>query len=527
MKRLLALLALLAFPAAALAQPAPSITVMDVAVAQDASSARVSIKRHGRLNGRPSSVSFSTTPGSASPGSDYQAVTGTVSFTASQTMAYATVPLLPAIAGEALEYFTVSVRPLTNARLYDGSGRVTIPASLAPATQTCHDGTVIPATSVCPPHIPPTDPTPEPSPTLAGLAPIADNFDTLRLLMPAWGDGQIPGTAAPDVVGAFRFNCTAGQVAAIDPIVNFGGRASHLHQFFGNVNVQPDSTYASLRANGASTCEPNNPATVSSLGIALNRSAYWMPAMLNGKGQVVLPDYVSIYYKRRPKSDPMVGANTSYPGHQGIAVDLPNGLKFVFGRDPTNPAGGQNGAYFNCDGPTATSGHFDNLEIAQANCPSTPTLVKQWDGSMLPTYNRIGMVISAPDCWDGKNLDSPNHRSHTSFGSYGYWGYYKCPPTHPYAIPGFLMGAWYTVAPDETYSLSSDSVMTPGLPRGSSAHADFFGAWSPVALKLWHDNCIDKLLSCSGFVLGNGKQALGAFGGPWNANPRLVPIPPQ
>ncbi|MBA3577282.1 MAG: hypothetical protein H0W39_06710 [Sphingomonas sp.] len=48
-----------------------------------------------------------------------------------------------------------------------------------------------------------------------------------------------------------------------------------------------------------------------------------------------------------------------------------------------------------------------------------------------------------------------------------------------------------------------------------------------VALNLWHDNCIDKLLSCSGFVLGNGKQALGAFGGPWNATPRLVPIPPQ
>jgi hypothetical protein len=29
-----------------------------------------------------------------------------------------------------------------------------------------------------------------------------------------------------------------------------------------------------------------------------------MPAMLNGVGGVVRPDFVSIYYKRRPSSDP-------------------------------------------------------------------------------------------------------------------------------------------------------------------------------------------------------------------------------
>ena len=38
----------------------------------------------------------------------------------------------------------------------------------------------------------------------------------------------------------------------------------------------------------------------------LNRSGYWMPAMLNGAGYVVRPDYVMIYYKRRPATDPIV-----------------------------------------------------------------------------------------------------------------------------------------------------------------------------------------------------------------------------
>jgi hypothetical protein len=44
---------------------------------------------------------------------------------------------------------------------------------------------------------------------------------------------------------------------------------------------------------------------------------------------------------------------------------------------------------------------------------------------------------------------------------------------------------------------------------------------------MWTDNCIDKMLNCSGGDLGNGKQLAGAsqpaYG--WNIPQRLVPIP--
>jgi hypothetical protein len=77
------------------------------------------------------------------------------------------------------------------------------------------------------------------------------------------------------VVGAFRFICNPAHLAKDDPI-GYPGQPgkSHLHQFFGNTAANANSTYESLRTTGQSTC--NSP---------LNRSAYWMPAMMNGKGQ--------------------------------------------------------------------------------------------------------------------------------------------------------------------------------------------------------------------------------------------------
>jgi hypothetical protein len=36
--------------------------------------------------------------------------------------------------------------------------------------------------------------------------------------------------------------------------------------------------------------------------------------------------------------------------------------------------------------------------------------------------------MMAPECWDGKYLDSPDHRSHTAYAGYGSWGYLKCRP---------------------------------------------------------------------------------------------------
>ncbi|WP_309624448.1 DUF1996 domain-containing protein [Methylibium sp.] len=41
-----------------------------------------------------------------------------------------------------------------------------------------------------------------------------------------------------------------------------------------------------------------------------------------------------------------------------------------------------------------------------------------------------------PQCWDGKNLDSPDHKSHMAYPSDG-----GCPRSHPVALPSH--GDWW------------------------------------------------------------------------------------
>jgi hypothetical protein len=346
-------------------------------------------------------------------------------------------------------------------------------------------------------------PPPVTAPITAEPASVASNFDVNSELVPSWGTGAIPPTDPANGVGAFRFICNASHLAYDDPIV-YPGQAgkSHLHQFFGNTEANANSTYESLRKSGNSTC--NSP---------LNRSAYWMPAMLDGVGHVIRPDFISIYYKRRPQMDPKCKAGN--PQAEGTCVNLPRGLRFVFGYNMLNANSAPTGAaYFNCDGPTAVPDHYATITEAAKNCP---------------VGNKLGAVIMAPSCWDGRNLDSADHRSHVAYAGYGTWGYLKCPDTHPYVIPQFQLGAWFTVDANlGTWRLSSDDMTAMGMGMktpGSTFHADWFGGWDDNVMKTWHDNCIDKLQSCTGGDLGNGKQLKMFSAFAWEAAPRLVPVP--
>jgi hypothetical protein len=335
---------------------------------------------------------------------------------------------------------------------------------------------------------------------LAGEPPIESNFDISTQLGPA----PIPRSAEPDVVGAFRFTCRPGHLLRDDPIVYPGQPGkSHLHQYYGNTGANASSTYASLRKSGESTCLS-----------PLNRSAYWMPAMLDGRGNVVRPDHVQIYYKRRPQSDPKCSITSGDPKAEGNCVDLPNGLKFIFGYDMVTGKTPTGALYYKCGGTGVESSHSPTLAIAATKCnPAAPKA-------------RVGAIIKAPACWDGKNLDSPNHRDHMAYSGYGTWGYRRCPSTHPYVIPGFTLQAWYDLEPGDDvrlWKLSSDD-MHPELPKGSTFHADFVMAWDPVIKQLWHDNCINKLLNCSAGVLGNGQIMKRHPGYGVAPSPRLGPV---
>jgi len=344
---------------------------------------------------------------------------------------------------------------------------------------------------------PTPSPTPSPTPTTTTTSYpeasiIPSNFDISTELLPA----NMPPSNSPDVVGAFRFICNAGQILADDPIVYPGQPGkSHLHQFYGNTSANAYSTYTSLRQNGQSTCMS-----------PVNRSAYWMPALLDGKGNVVRPDFVSIYYKRWPSTSP-------YCTQRALAcVGIPNGLKFIMGRnmlDLSQPPTGN--FHFLCEGVGSQTGYATMPEALAVCSPG----------------HHLYTVIDAPMCWDGVNLDSPDHRSHVSYQVDTHLGYYACPTDHPYRIPVFTMSVAYAIVDGDDTSLwtfSSDAE-APNEPHGSTFHADYFEGWDNTVMAMWMDNCIEKLLNCAAGNLGNGYQMKQFSGFTWTANPRLVPIP--
>ena len=359
----------------------------------------------------------------------------------------------------------------------------------------------------------------------AGEKDIADNFDISTALEAGPG---VPIDNGGDPLGAFRFFCLPGQVLKDDPVALPGQPgASHLHQFIGNTGANANSTYASLRTSGGSTCDNRGQPT------ALNRSSYWMPAMLDGMGNVVRPDTVLVYYKQLPASSPYCGAPDAT--HTGYCTALPNGIRFIFGYNMKTMTGGptDTGSWdywaltFECTDRSrnqlaSVNGVYHTIpEVVAAGCPA---------GAWL----KVG--LDAPTCWDGKNLDVADHRSHVVYASgvgVGASGQRACPLDHPYRLPGiayswffntdanFLAGRWRLSSDDMLAQMTGKPVVA-----GTTLHMDYFEAWSPIAKARWIQNCINRHLTCSNMELGDGTEGKdgGVPAGGWMVQP-LVPAP--
>lgn len=341
---------------------------------------------------------------------------------------------------------------------------------------------------------------PEPPPftplTVADIEPI-DALD----LAPLVEKGPIPPSMAPDVVGAFRFICNVGHLSYDDPIAYPGQPGkSHLHMFFGNTQVDAHSDYASLRRSGDGSCQ----------GGALNRSAYWIPALLTKAegGQVVVPDSVALYYKRRPTSDPECGRpNPDFTN--GTCHGIPVGLRAIFG---TNYILGHK------ESPHV---RFDCNTMESVSASLTETVARCAGASHI--YARI----ESPDCWDGVNLDSTDHQSHLAYAFWdGRTGKQACPKTHRVTIPQLTLTMIYAVLPGdtpETWIFSSD--VQAGKPAGTTFHADYMEAWEPEARLVWERNCLDGFLSCAGGDLGDGRGMKWPEGFTFEQRPHLVAVP--
>lgn len=291
---------------------------------------------------------------------------------------------------------------------------------------------------------------------------------TLPIGSPGYAVERVQPTSEaplPTDNGAFRTTCDFSHMSFDDPIVYPGQPgAAHLHAFFGNTGTNANSTALSLQTTGNSTCR----------GGTANRSAYWVPAMIDmATGKPIAPDVGNFYYKQGHL--PANGMRT-----------MPPGLRIVAG-DPTSAAPGVGGVRFSCvGGPNASNDQY---------------------GSAIPDCDAGAQVMQSiwfPQCWDGMNLDAPDHKSHMSYPiAEG-----VCPATHPVALPQIAFNIAYTVpvaGAARSWRLSSD-VYDRSLPGGYSSHADWFNGWKPEISEAWGRGCVIAVKDCYSHLLGDGRM---------------------
>jgi hypothetical protein len=267
-----------------------------------------------------------------------------------------------------------------------------------------------------------------------------------------------------DGSGAFRTVCKPSHMAFDDPIVKPGQPgASHLHAFFGNTGANANTTSATLANSGNSTCRG---------GIA-NRSGYWVPAVIDTRTNAPMqPTESHFYYK--------TGYN---PGIRPADVQVPpQGLRMIAGDAMAGSDIGQH-HYFQCE-----SADWTSRQKTIPNCAIGDNVV---------------MAITFPQCWDGVNLDSPDHKSHMAYPRDGA----GCPSTHPRALPEISYHIRIPVTVTETgryWRLASDNYPSSQGAGGYSAHADWWNGWQPVIIDRFVRNCDQAARDCHSHLLGEG-----------------------
>ncbi len=297
--------------------------------------------------------------------------------------------------------------------------------------------------------------------------------------------------------GSFRTACTTSHFNFDDAIVFPGQRnATHLHMYFGNTEANYASTGDSLAASGDGTCQ----------GGQLNRSAYWVPAVMDRNGQARPAQYMLAYYKRAGDEE---------------VVPFPNGLKIVVG---------------NAMSHNVQPGREQPIDAGidyRWYCGSPITTGAYSSGRLIPNCAQgdfLTLSLIFPRCGDGR-LDSADHKSHMAYPAY-YGG--PCPSSHPIRHPQLTYNIHWNNNDTNTagWYLSSDDHRAHGdglLPGGTTTHADWIGAWHPDVLTTMTTGCLNAPHDCKGGTISpslrlNGPNVQGYS--PSNIYNRGATLPP-
>ncbi|KAF2495129.1 WSC domain-containing protein [Lophium mytilinum] len=269
-----------------------------------------------------------------------------------------------------------------------------------------------------------------------------------------------------------------------DPIVNPGAPAGHVHAIVGGNGFNFSMDYDKARASTCSTCY-----------IKEDLSNYWTPKMyyhakngsfipvpINGDNQYGDMGGMAIYYLNRkgPDNDKL------HP--------FPKGFRMLAG-DPLR---------------RASSTDYAGMAVQhQCNVAGGPFI-----NQALPTRkcDSIRTQIVMPSCWDGKNLDSADHKSHMSYPTKSPNSNYdggRCPSTHPVHMMTLFYEVTYNTNhfANDWYSDKQPFVFSNGDETGYGFHGDFVNGWDIPTLQKGIDTCVDGVTDCEDKVFTKRTQA--------------------
>ncbi|KAJ3787033.1 hypothetical protein GGU10DRAFT_374333 [Lentinula aff. detonsa] len=282
----------------------------------------------------------------------------------------------------------------------------------------------------------------------------------------------------------------------LDPILSPGAVSGHTHSVVGGSNFGMNITTDSLRD---SQC--------TSMPIEQDKSNYWYPhlyfecVLVNAFAPLLLSSFfldtrtgrsqlwtwvMSFVLFLRLLSPLIVRSlpdylyNDAEEGQANTVQAFPDNFRMISGdmtlRSYNASSYAQQAVTFLCLDFNGVSTKYNMLP--PVSCPSG-----------------IRAQINFPMCWDGKNVDSADHKSHVAFPSGGPDSGTCDDPAFPVTIPRvFIEGYWSTGEWDairDTDAMNSTQpyVFSYGDPTGYGYHADFYNGWESGILQNVLDKC--------------------------------------
>ncbi|KAK8245849.1 hypothetical protein IWZ00DRAFT_331531 [Phyllosticta capitalensis] len=263
----------------------------------------------------------------------------------------------------------------------------------------------------------------------------------------------------------------------VDPIVDPGKISGHAHTVQGSGAFKGSVTFDELRASNCTSCQ-----------VTQDKSAYWVPSLhfqyTNGTTVLVNQDGGMLAYYLLYGDDP----KPFPPGFRMLAGDpfqrnftglpVPDPPKPWTGGNVTQEALRLKAVGFNClhysvNPPEGTLyRHFmPDKDFLDENCS---------DG--------LRLELMFPSCWNGKDLDSEDHKSHMAYPDQVITG--DCPSGYDTRVVSLLYEViWNTQA---FKGVDGQFVLSNGDPTGHGYHGDFITGWDEDFLQSAINTCTSE-----------------------------------